>query len=127
RFDFGLLREPSGPPVALFEVKSANLRVGREAWFPDAPTVRGTRHVLELARAARSDIRAGVLFVVQRGDVQAVRPHHRMDPAFADACIEAADVGVHFSAVRLILRPGGASLGARLPVRGLGKAPKMSM
>jgi sugar fermentation stimulation protein A len=127
RLDFGIPGASVRQPLALLEVKSANLRVGRSALFPDAPTVRGSRHVRELAAAARAGIRAGVLFVVQRGDVEAVGPHRRMDPEFGDACDTARRAGVTFSAVRLIVTPSGAALGPPVPVRGLPSTPQISM
>jgi sugar fermentation stimulation protein A len=127
RMDFGISGATPARPRALLEVKSANLRVGGAALFPDAPTVRGTRHVRELARAARTGTMAFVLFVVQRADVGSVGPHRRMDPAFGSACDEAVQAGVTFGAVQLVVRPGEARLGRRVPVRGLVGAPKMSM
>ncbi|HTT25560.1 MAG TPA: DNA/RNA nuclease SfsA, partial [Thermoplasmata archaeon] len=104
--------------------KSANLRVGEGALFPDAPTVRGARHLRELGRAARGGTRAAVVFVVQRGDVRSVGPHRRMDPAFGMACDAAVRDGVRFTAVRLQVRPTGAALGPPVPVRGLPPGPQ---
>jgi sugar fermentation stimulation protein A len=115
RIDFGVPGPALERPRALMEVKSANLRVGRAAHFPDAPTVRGTRHVRELARAARSGSQCTVLFVVQRSDVRSVGPNRAIDPAFGDACDEAASVGVRFTALQLVLRSDRASLGRSLP------------
>ena len=117
RFDFAAGEPRSREPVALLEVKSANLRVGTEARFPDAPTVRGTRHLRELAAHARGGRWAGVLFVVQRGDVEAVGPNRAMDPAFAAAFDAARSAGVRFSAVRLRVDDRGARLGPAIPVR----------
>ena len=119
RLDFGIPGPWAARPRALLEVKSANLRVGPIALFPDAPTARGTRHVQELTAAARAGTVAAVLFVVQRGDVRGVGPYRRMDPEFGRACDQALRNGVTFSAVRLRVRPEGASLGGRLPVVGL--------
>jgi sugar fermentation stimulation protein A len=115
RFDFGV---PDGARGyrALLEVKSSNLRLGRFASFPDAPTVRGTRHVRELALAAREGIRAGVLFAVQRSDVEAFRPNEDMDPAFAAALRDAARAGVHVAAHALHVQPGAIGWGDPLPL-----------
>lgn len=121
RLDFAILGERPQAPRALLEVKSANLRVGGEARFPDAPTVRGVRHLQELAEAARRGIDATVLFVVQRGDCRAVGPHRALDPAFGRACDLAARAGVRFRAVRLRVRPDRLAIGADLPVLDLGE------
>ncbi|MHB8351593.1 MAG: DNA/RNA nuclease SfsA, partial [Thermoplasmata archaeon] len=117
RLDFGV---PSGLPGryrALLEVKSSNLRVGSWALFPDAPTVRGTRHLHHLAAAARSGISAGVLFAVQRDDVRWFRPNDALDPEFGAALREAHAAGVVIVAGALKVRPGGVRWGRRLPVR----------
>jgi len=117
RFDFGRSRREGGPPVALLEVKSSNWRIGRTAFFPDAPTVRGAAHVRALARAAREGADAKVLFVVQRADVQEFAVHRGRDPDLADACADALRAGVHFAARRLRVSPGGVAWGPALPVR----------
>lgn len=115
RFDFGV-PDPEGGYRALLEVKSSNLRVGSAASFPDAPTVRGSRHVRELTRAARAGRRAGVVFVVQRSDVDRFRPNSTLDPEFARALRRAAAAGVLLRANLLRVTPGGARWGPELPI-----------
>jgi len=117
RFDFARVDPPSGRPTALLEVKSSNLRVGRTAFFPDAPTVRGARHLEALARAHRAGVDGHVLFVVQRRDVDAFAPNRALDPAFARAFDRALDAGVTVRAHRLNVAPEGAVWGPAVPVR----------
>ncbi|MCI4337393.1 MAG: DNA/RNA nuclease SfsA [Thermoplasmata archaeon] len=105
-----------GAPRALLEVKCSNLKVGSFALFPDAPTVRGTRHVLELARARRRGIRAGVLFVVQRDDTDSFAPNEALDPAFAHALRSAARAGVRIEAHAVRVRPDRVIWHRRLTV-----------
>lgn len=115
RFDFAV---PGGTgPVALLEVKSSNLRVGRTALFPDSPTVRGTHHLDVLAKAARRGVQAVVLFVVQRNDVEEFSPNRRLDPRFARSFDRALDAGVELLAREMIVRPGVVRWGRALPVR----------
>ena len=94
RFDFLL---PTAPQTWL-EVKSVTLAVGRTGLFPDAPTVRGKRHVEHLTRIADEGLGAALMFVVQRSDVDVVRLHEDRDPEFADAVRRAAARGVRVSA-----------------------------
>lgn len=96
RVDF-LLR--NGPPCYL-EVKSCTLVEEGIALFPDAPTVRGRRHVATLQRAADAGFRACVLFVVQRPDAVSFRPHDTRDPAFRRSLREARAHGVEVLAYR---------------------------
>jgi sugar fermentation stimulation protein A len=82
------------------EVKSCTLVEGDSAFFPDAPTDRGRRHVATLAEAAERGLRSSVLFVVQRPDASLFRPRDETDPAFADALRDARGRGVEVYAYR---------------------------
>jgi sugar fermentation stimulation protein A len=123
RFDFARFDPRTGRMTALLEVKSSNLRVGRAALFPDAPTERGRRHLLALADARRQGIDANALFAIQRSDVEEFRPNRSLDPAFARAFDIARRAGVRLLAYRLEVRPEGVSLGGPVPVdpRGRGE------
>jgi len=116
RFDFLLQSKRRGE--MLVEVKSVTLVQNGLALFPDAPTVRGTRHVSELEQAVRSGTRAMVLFVVQRDDARAVAPHAGIDPDFTRTLQSAAASGVLLRAARYrLLASGKAVWLGSLPVR----------
>jgi sugar fermentation stimulation protein A len=114
RIDF-LLTDQAGKRCWL-EVKSVSLVEGTTALFPDAPTERGRRHVLELAARRAHGERAAVLFLVQRSDAAAVQANAAMDPAFAVAMAEAAGSGVEFYGVTTQITPAGARLAKMIPV-----------
>ncbi|HET7292653.1 MAG TPA: DNA/RNA nuclease SfsA [Vicinamibacteria bacterium] len=113
RFDFLLLH--CGRHV-LVEVKSATLVENGVALFPDAPTARGARHVRELTEHVRRGGLAAVVFVVQRDDATALRPHAGNDPALADALGEASRAGVRVLAYACRATPQGVTLERRIPV-----------
>ncbi len=92
RLDF-LLRGEDLPP-ALVEVKSVSLCVDGRGLFPDAPTVRGARHLRELIRAVSEGYRAYSVFIAQRSDVKTISPNRETDPDFADTLREAQESGV---------------------------------
>ena len=95
RLDFRL----SGPEgVCWVEAKSVTLVVDGIARFPDAPTSRGRRHLLELIDALEQGDRASAVFVVQRSDARSFQPHHQADPEFAEALNLAASAGVEIRA-----------------------------
>ncbi|MGY4707737.1 DNA/RNA nuclease SfsA [Candidatus Bipolaricaulota sp. J31] len=96
RADFLLER---GAERLFLEVKSVTLVDEGVALFPDAPTVRGRRHLRELAGAVGDGVRAAVLFVVQRPDAHRFGPNAATDPAFAQAFREALEKGVEAYAV----------------------------
>ena len=116
RLDYALTL-PSGE-VALLEVKSVTLLVGDEARFPDAPTLRGARHVRELTQHALKGGRAILLFVQQRMGGVIVRPQASTDPDFAVALAEAHSAGVSLFAVACEVGPGGILPLKRVPVVG---------
>jgi sugar fermentation stimulation protein A len=92
RMDFRL--HMSDGPLWI-ETKSVTLVEHGLALFPDAPTARGTRHVMELMDAVRGGNSAAVAFVVQRPDARCFAPNDTADPAFGKALRKATDTGVH--------------------------------
>lgn len=80
------------------EIKSVTLVQDGLALFPDAPTVRGRRHLLELTDAVCAGEQASVVFVIQRADATRFAPHRAMDPALADALVAAYAAGVQVRA-----------------------------
>jgi sugar fermentation stimulation protein A len=83
RFDFKLANE-SGEEYYL-EVKGVTLEENKKTMFPDAPTERGRKHLLELVEVKNSGRGAGVIFLIQMNDIESFSPHDEMDPAFGDA------------------------------------------
>lgn len=114
RVDF-LLTAPRRPDCYL-EVKSATLRVGRAALFPDARSERALRHVLELARLARRGRRAVLLFLVGRADCRSVGPADHVHPEYGEALRRAAGHGLELLAYAAVVSPRGIRLGRKLPV-----------
>ncbi|MDI6841265.1 MAG: DNA/RNA nuclease SfsA [Methanothermobacter wolfeii] len=90
RLDFLL---SNGKPM-LLEVKGCTLVVDGLALFPDAPTERGRRHVMELADALDDGYLGAVLFLVFGEDARVFSPNVDMDPDFASALREAYERGV---------------------------------
>lgn len=98
RLDFRL--DGAGCPPLLVEVKSSTLVEDGVARWPDAPSLRGQRHIRELAGALRQGYRAAIVWLVQRPDATAMTPHRVIDPAFADALAEVTAAGVEAYAFR---------------------------
>ncbi len=92
RLDFLLQNGTSRP--CLIEAKSSTHAENSVAYFPRAVTLRGQRHLQDLMYAVDNGYRAAVIFVVQRGDAQSIRPHNRIDPAFGFLLRKAVHHGV---------------------------------
>lgn len=116
RFDFGLFADGREYYI---EVKGVSLVEGGTAYFPDAPTERGTKHLEELARLKRDGKGAGVVFIVQREDADAVRPNDRTDRPFGDALRAAREAGVGLWAYTCRIDPGAGCIciDREIPVR----------
>ncbi len=78
----------------LVETKSCTLVVDGVALFPDAPTVRGKRHMEMLAEAKKRGLRSAVVIVIQRDDARVFRPNEETDPDFSMALKRAVREGV---------------------------------
>ena len=116
RLDFRL----SGPADTCWvETKSVTLVRGRVALFPDAPTDRGRRHLLELIDAVESGDTAAVVFVVQRSDAACFRAHRETDQLFADALGRAAGAGVKVRAYRCRVTTQAVAIAGEIPVPGM--------
>ncbi len=102
RFDFAFVKD--GRPCFL-EVKGVTLEHNGICAFPDAPTVRGAKHLRELAQLAKQGFGAYVLFVVQMSDVKFLHPNDTTDPDFGKALRDAAMDGVQILAMDCSVTP----------------------
>ena len=112
RFDF--VASQNGRPVAV-EVKGCTLEDGGVARFPDAPTLRGLKHVRGLTRLAGEGWRCVLLVVIQMKGAQVFMPNWETQPEFGEALIEAQRAGVEVLAMDCTARPGKLMIDA--PVR----------
>lgn len=111
RFDFYL--ETPGER-RFVEVKGVTLETGGVAKFPDAPTLRGVKHLQELTRCLEDGYAATVLFIIQMKGVTRFCPNDDTHPAFGTALREAVRRGVDVRAVDCLVTP--ESLVADQPV-----------
>ncbi|WP_066896079.1 DNA/RNA nuclease SfsA [Clostridium nigeriense] len=93
RFDFKLSTEDE-EEVYYLEVKGVTLEDNGHCKFPDAPTERGARHILELIEAKNQGYGAGILFLIQLDNVKTFSPNDDTDPEFSNALRLAKERGV---------------------------------
>lgn len=86
------------------------------AFFPDAPTQRGVKHLQALLAARAAGDEAAVVFIIQRPDARAFAPHPTADPAFADALRQVAAAGVKVYAFRCAVSLAGIEVGGEVRV-----------
>ena len=110
-----MLQGPSGR--CFVETKSVTLVVDGVGLFPDAPTIRGAKHMHSLAQAVEAGHRAAVVFVVQRDDCLAFAPHDTADAEFGVALRQAVASGVEAYAYSCCVTEKAITLRRSLPLR----------
>jgi sugar fermentation stimulation protein A len=82
------------------EVKNVSMKEGKYALFPDAVTTRGQKHLKTLMQVKAQGMRAVMLYVIQRSDVEIFGPARDIDPDYADLLKEAHRAGVEIIAMQ---------------------------
>nr|WP_319373595.1 DNA/RNA nuclease SfsA [uncultured Methanobacterium sp.] len=78
----------------LLEVKGCTLVEKGQARFPDAPTLRGKRHLEELIKAKKEGMESAVLFLIPREDAKVFSPNWEMDTDFSKTLEQAEQENV---------------------------------
>jgi sugar fermentation stimulation protein A len=97
------------------EAKSCTLVEKRIAYFPDAPTKRGVRHMKTLSKALEHG-RAAVCFIIQRNDATEWRPNINTDPDFTIAIKQAIKKGVEAYAYTCNVTLDEINIRNRIPI-----------
>lgn len=101
---------------AFVEVKGVTLESNGVARFPDAPTERGRKHLLELSNAVKEGYRAAVVFVIQMEGCRVFEPNALTDPKFAQALKQVKSMGVEVLAVDCTVTPSSMTVNDFVPV-----------
>lgn len=101
----------------LMEVKGCTLEVEGRALFPDAPTLRGVKHLRELTAALAAGWRSYVVFVIQMKGVTEFCPNWETHRAFGETLAAAAAAGVRVLAFDSWVMPDRVVLADPVSVR----------
>lgn len=99
------------------EVKGVTLEEDGVVRFPDAPTLRGVKHLEELIAARQAGYEAAICFIVQMQDVAWFEPNDRTHPEFGAALRRAAASGVEILALDCTVTPRSLEARQAVPVR----------
>lgn len=91
---FDLYYERNSGKKGFIEIKGVTLEEDNKTKFPDAPTTRGTRHVLEMIDAVKEGYEGNIFFLIQMDKVLEFTTNVQMDSDFADAVKSAESKGV---------------------------------
>lgn len=114
RFDFYW---ESSKSRGFVEVKGVTLEEDGIVRFPDAPTLRGVKHLDELVKAREAGYEAAVCFVIQMENVRWFAPNDETHPEFGQALRRAAQAGVEILAMDCSVTPQSLTMGKPVPIR----------
>lgn len=120
RFDFYVEYEDDAGAIhkKLIEVKGCTLEEEGTAMFPDAPTLRGLKHVKKLTELHESgQYECMILLIIQMSGCRYFTPNRKTHPEFADALHEADAAGVKITAVECSVTPDSMTAGNEIEVR----------
>lgn len=95
----------SGSRRIFAEVKGVTLETDGVASFPDAPTLRGIKHIEELIDAKQNGFESYIFFVVQMKGVKYFTPNYKTHAQFGEALKKAQKAGVEILCVDCIVTP----------------------
>lgn len=98
------------------EVKGVTLEEDGVVRFPDAPTLRGVKHLEELAAAKAAGYEAAVCFIVQMEGMHWLEPNDATHPEFGAALRRSAAAGVEVLALECRVTPDSLEAVRGLPV-----------
>lgn len=97
------------------EVKNCTLVKDKVAYFPDAISSRGLKHLIELQKQVEYGDRSIMLFLIQRMDAELFRPADHIDKSYGLELRKAVKNGVEIMAYDVIIDYRGISLNRSLP------------
>lgn len=103
-------------PDLWVETKNVTMVEECVAQFPDAPSERARKHLVELMRLVSAGARAAIFFAVQRPDAHCFGPAWAVDEQYARLFAEACRNGVEAFAWEVVPGRDGYRLGSRLPL-----------
>ncbi|MFW5707497.1 MAG: DNA/RNA nuclease SfsA [Bacteroidota bacterium] len=103
--------------TCFIEVKNVTLKVGEQALFPDAVTLRGQKHIKTLMELRQNGMRSVMLYVIQRMDVNTFGPADEIDPSYGQLLRQAWKNGVEILPVQVKVTPAGIEFHKILPLR----------
>ena len=115
RIDF--LLKSDNDRLLLLEVKGCTLVKDGVAIFPDAPTLRGLKHLKCLVNSMRIGCEAAIIFLITHQAAEEFAPNWSTDPNFSRMLVKAYNSGLKIYPYKFILNVENLSINyvAKLP------------
>lgn len=114
RFDFYL---ESQDRKIFMEVKGCTLEKDGVVLFPDAPTLRGVKHIEELSHCLDEGYEAYIMILVQMSYVKYFTPNYDTHPEFGEALEKASRKGVKILCYDCDVTPDSLTVGKPVKVK----------
>ena len=98
------------------EIKNCTLVKDGIAYFPDAVTARGRKHLVELQKLVLKGNRCAMFFLVQRMDATAFTTADPIDPAYGEEFRKAKNNGVEVMVYDVVMDLNKIILGKKIPL-----------
>lgn len=114
RFDFYLKAQDR---KIFMEVKGCTLEKDGVVLFPDAPTLRGVKHIEELSHCLDEGYEAYIMILVQMSGVKYFTPNYNTHPEFGAALEKASQKGVKILCYDCDVTPDTMTVGKPVSVK----------
>ena len=98
------------------EIKGVTLEEDNIVMFPDAPTERGVKHIMELIDAKENGFDAHIIFVIQMENPAYFTPNYKTHSEFGQALKLAKDKGVNISAWDCLITENSITLNKQVNI-----------
>ncbi len=99
------------------EIKNCTLVNEGIAYFPDAVTSRGLKHLVELSSFVSKGFRCVIFYLIQRMDAKTFQPADHIDPAYGKALRQAHKHGVEILVYDTQINLKTISLNEKIPYK----------
>jgi len=110
-----LLLTGQGKAKCFVEIKNCTLVVDGVAYFPDAVTARGLKHLRALETLLSNGCRCVMFYLVQRMDAKIFKPADEIDPAYGQTLRDVVKAGVEILVYDVAINLQKISLRNKLP------------
>lgn len=99
------------------EIKGVTLEENNIVMFPDAPTQRGVKHIMELVDAKENGYSAYIIFVIQMQSPAYFTPNYKTHAEFGEALQYAQSKGVNILAYDCIITENSIDLNNQIDIK----------
>ncbi|UCD91517.1 MAG: DNA/RNA nuclease SfsA [Desulfobacterales bacterium] len=101
--------------TCFIEIKNCTLAKDGVAYFPDAITSRGRKHLVELRNLVSSGTRGVMFYLIQRMDARVFKPADHIDPVYGKELRNAVAHGVEIMVYDVHINLEGIALRRKVP------------